>query len=1065
MTIRLAQKDVLDNGFKKSRTHSRDELDIDMVYVANDCYGDTFAAGSWSESSDITVLENATSDRANFMADFCLTDICGHRSTQTDIRYQDHHAILDIICIRTENDFEDCNLTTDNTPSIKEMSNVREIPSQCSIDAMLLHAYSEGRQTCKMELGEVINSYLGENPSIFVYFGGYGSTESFAILASDGMQELVATIGSKILCRRDLGRDKSFNSDTSYQLPHTTVTYTSTTQGAKPTQPADNYWSSQCILFQISDLATYNTRYSSNENDIGASYLEFPHPNVKETPPKNMDLAPFCGFLHRIKDPFVPTWTPRLDDTLCIVQFIHRYSQTGAYTLVDGAQDGSSSTAFHVSRTNNTVKGTCQWIFSNKEYLRWREQRDGILWLSGAPGTGKSTLTSTVISQLQNDHRIGELIISYCADVDYKGVSPVTAILWQILMKMLLREPRGKLRDGIETILNDLVHIGNRVSTTRMKLLMSVIRHNLRKEETMYLLLDGLDEAGDSSSDQDLIKEFIDHASHPDPNHRIKCFVSTRPDFLRDRIPTRTVRSAKRVDLDIQQLNKDDLVLYVQDSLVWYNIPCETPESNEFKQKLATDAAGSFLWVRLVMNAIRYSSGRGSALKVIRNFVSSSIPIDLDKLYETLLDQISESHKLAALSMLKWVVHAARPLHVHELLNALHLQTGIEIQEGNVSDISSGLLTSNGSQIVRLAHSTVRGFLRNRFKIHWEGVSQEAHESITETCLRVLAPERLLTSLGLYPEDTTSDPDQSPQSLFGYAQRYWLFHYNLAEPRSSYLAGLLHKLLTKGLEHHEPLRTPATVNDSVGESSGLLMTRPIQFSAQELINIILVLGARFGLTKLVKLELDMGANVDFSFGPEELTPLMWASRAGHLDIVDLLLQYGADVHMRSSVGNTALLYAITKAHSEVVQSLLAHGAHPKSESPADKNAPQTLPEFSLSKTELTACTICGQVEAGYEISAHGNDQSDAAISPIQIPTEFVSEILPKTCSATSSLLGVERKAKIKWFSGAKMHKALKMAAKRGVEDIRKLLVLAGNDTDMLERSLSMSKLVSKLRVA
>jgi len=46
-----------------------------------------------------------------------------------------------------------------------------------------------------------------------------------------------------------------------------------------------------------------------------------------------------------------------------------------------------------------------------------------------------------------------------------------------------------------------------------------------------------------------------------------------------------------------------------------------------------------------------------------------------------------------------------------------------------------------------------------------------------------------------------------------------------------------------------------------------------------------------------------------------------------------------------------------------------------------------------------------------------------------------------------------------------MRKALKFAAKRGIEDIRKLLVLAGNDLDVLEKDLSMSKLVSHLRVA
>jgi hypothetical protein len=603
-------------------------------------------------------------------------------------------------------------------------------------------------------------------------------------------------------------------------------------------------------------------------------------------------------------------------------------------------------------------------------------------------------LTSTVIGKLQSDHRIGEFIVAYCADADYQGASPVTAILWQILTKMLLREPRGKLRAGIQSILRDLIHVGSRISVPGMKLLMSGIRHNLRRDETMYLLLDGLDETGDTSSERDLIKEFIDHASYPDPNHRIKCFVSTRPDFLGDRRFGRTMQSAKRVDLDTQPLNWQDLVLYVKDSLLLTSIPRGSLESKELEQKLATDAGGSFLWVRLVMNTIRYSSGPGAALKAIRDFITSSVTIDLDRLYAILLDQISESHRLAALSMLKWVVHAARPLHVRELLDALKLQTGIDLNGANVCDVSSGLLISNANQIVRLAHSTVRGFLRSQFKIDWEGVSQEAHESIAETCLKVLSPGNLLTSLGLLPESTDSVSNHPPQSLVGYARQHCLFHYTLAESRSTYLAGFLHNTLARGLERYGSPRRKANHSTSEDETPEPSSLAKVPVSTLEIINILLVVGARYGLKKLVKLELDMGADVDFAFGPEELTPLMWASRAGYVEIVELLLQYGADVHVQSSVGTTALLYAIAKTHLEIVELLLTHGAHGPLESSADGSPTAPFTELSLSTTVSRSCTICEQVETGYEVIKHPHQNSNEYkhwlnLNPSCRPTELV----------------------------------------------------------------------------
>src|SRR4051812_19444022 len=121
----------------------------------------------------------------------------------------------------------------------------------------------------------------------------------------------------------------------------------------------------------------------------------------------------------------------------------------------------------------------------------------------------------------------------------------------------------------------------------------------------MYLLLDGLDDTEHSPSDQDLIKEFIGHASHPDPKHGLKCFVASRPGFLRDQIVTGAVNSANRVDLDSQSLNREDLALYVRSSLLESKIPCEPPEYKELEHKLTTEAAGSFLWVKLVVNTMR----------------------------------------------------------------------------------------------------------------------------------------------------------------------------------------------------------------------------------------------------------------------------------------------------------------------------------------------------------------------------------------------------------------------------------------------------------------------------
>jgi len=56
------------------------------------------------------------------------------------------------------------------------------------------------------------------------------------------------------------------------------------------------------------------------------------------------------------------------------------------------------------------------------------------------------------------------------------------------------------------------------------------------------------------------------------------------------------------------------------------------------------------------------------------------------------------------------------------------------------------------------------------------------------------------------------------------------------------------------------------------------------------------------------------------------TPLMIASDNGHLDIVKLLVERGADVNARDFCGDTALAYAARKDHNKIVKYLIEAGA-------------------------------------------------------------------------------------------------------------------------------------------
>ena len=71
-------------------------------------------------------------------------------------------------------------------------------------------------------------------------------------------------------------------------------------------------------------------------------------------------------------------------------------------------------------------------------------------------------------------------------------------------------------------------------------------------------------------------------------------------------------------------------------------------------------------------------------------------------------------------------------------------------------------------------------------------------------------------------------------------------------------------------------------------------------------------------------------DVDFKTGPKEQSAISEASENGHEDVVRLLLSHNCDIHTRSNIGSTPLLFASWRGHIEVVRVLVAAGADPDS---------------------------------------------------------------------------------------------------------------------------------------
>ena len=88
------------------------------------------------------------------------------------------------------------------------------------------------------------------------------------------------------------------------------------------------------------------------------------------------------------------------------------------------------------------------------------------------------------------------------------------------------------------------------------------------------------------------------------------------------------------------------------------------------------------------------------------------------------------------------------------------------------------------------------------------------------------------------------------------------------------------------------------------------------------------------------------------------------------------------------------------------------------------------------------------------------ENTGKSLPPIMVSGEIISE---SQLSIDSPSLENSRRVSVvvRWYPGVPMYRVLKSVSKRGIDDVRKLLLAVGNDKDRLDMVISVSKLLAK----
>ena len=346
--------------------------------------------------------------------------------------------------------------------------------------------------------------------------------------------------------------------------------------------------------------------------------------------------------------------------------------------------------------------------------------------------------------------------------------------------------------------------------------------------------------------------------------------------------------------------------------------------SSQIVQTVTKTANGEFLTARLYMDAIKAATNYREIKRLLKHF-----PENTEDIYRDAIQRLQQVASEASVTnyrtqklpfqTLGFIVRARRPLSVEELRHTLAAaQPGppfddledfkdalIPVKE--ILNSTSGLaITENREREIRLVHRTLEEYIRiheDRFKWFADSATQMANACLTYLDL----------ALSRQAIEIESARDFNYPFL-KYVSQYWGDHVreavNFEDPN-----GPIQKASLKVINDAEYLNS--VLRAAWDTNPGGLDTWDVWRKVDKL-HLCAWYGLSFAITSLKP---EKGC-VDVFEPKYGQTPLMYACRRGHTDVIRQLYTLGASFAWVSVKGKTAMFEAVTNQHDELVEHIV-----------------------------------------------------------------------------------------------------------------------------------------------
>lgn len=314
---------------------------------------------------------------------------------------------------------------------------------------------------------------------------------------------------------------------------------------------------------------------------------------------------------------------------------------------------------------------TFQWIFnedSGTGFTDWLKCEEKIYWITGKPGSGKSTMMKMIVDHPSTQNLLKpwaasrelHLVSHFFWMKGSMGQQSLFGFYRSLIIQMLLQWP--ELATVAANFLHDKAHIRVERDALTRKLSLPVYNALFKNlaahygtSHCLFIILDSLDECDD---DDRLIFDFLDDVS---VLKGVKVCVSSRP----SRIFMFHILHKNHSHLRLQDLTRGDIEVFVHTMLNTSRSYAKFAQDDrvaarDLELDIVMKAAGVFLWVSLVVHRLLRFLDDGSSISDLRAAIHDDPP-DLNALYYRMLSSIPAPSRTSA-SVILSMVRASQSL-------------------------------------------------------------------------------------------------------------------------------------------------------------------------------------------------------------------------------------------------------------------------------------------------------------------------------------------------------------------------------------------------------------------